>query len=152
MNSTEGAEIETVEENPAELGSGPSSNSHRPIHYTRSVPQFIEERRIHHLQVEELDGRRSRSHSEPLTREAVKIAQQLRQASDLFNTNYEYSSSPTTKREFSHYRKNSSRRITVGGTGGEKLRQELHKMLRANGNGDVSMFDSNPLPLEGTPV
>lgn len=145
MTSTEGT--------PGELGSRSSSNSHRPIHYTQSVPTFIEERRIHHLQAEELDGRRSRSHSEPLTREAVKIAQELRRASDLFITNYELSPSPTTKREFSHYRKSSSRRITVGGSGGDALRQELSQMLQSNGDAKRFEFlDPNPLPLEGTPV
>lgn len=105
------------------------------------------------MQAEELDGRRSRSHSEPLTREAVKIAQELRRASDLFITNYELSTSPTTKREFSHYRKSSSRRITVGGSGGDALRQELSQMLQSNGDAKRFEFmDPNPLPLEGTPV
>jgi len=148
MDSNEGASAKN--ENPrAQLAStGSSSNSHRPIHHTRSVPQFgVEGRRIHALQAEELDGRRSRSHSEPLTREALKIAQELRKVSDLFNTNYEISS-PTLKSGFS-YRRDKSRRVTVAGSGGESLRQELNQML---GNMDPSIFDDHPLPPEGTPV
>lgn len=148
MDSNEGAS--TTSENPrAQLApAGSSSNSHRPIHHTRSVPQFgVEERRIHALQAEELDGRRSRSHSEPLTREALKIASELRKVSDLFNTNYEISS-PTLKRGFS-YRRGKSRRVTLAGSGGESLRQEVNQMLD---NMDRSIFDSNPLPPEGTPV
>lgn len=148
-----GSMTSTDEESHGELGSPSSSNSHRPIHYTQSVPKFIEERRIHHLQTEELDGRRSRSHSEPLTRDAIKIAHELRRASDLFNTNYELSSSPTTKRDFSHYRKSSSRRITVAGSGGDVLRQELDQLFQSNGNVQSFTFkDPNPLPPEGTPV
>ena len=149
MDSIEGAS--TTNENPRAqhlAPAGSSSNSHRPIHHTRSVPQFgAEERRIHALQAEELDGRRSRSHSEPLTREALKIAQELRKVSDLFNTNYE-TSSPTLTRGFS-YRRYKSRRVTLAGSGGETLRQELNQML---GNMDPSIFDNNPLPPEGTPV
>ena len=148
MDSNEGAS--TTNENPcAQLASAESSsNSHRPIHQTRSVPQFgVEERRIHALQAAELDGRRSRSHSEPLTREALKIAHELRKVSDLFNTNYEISS-PTLRRGFS-YRRGKSRRVTLGGSGGESLRQEVNQMM---GNMDRSIFDSNPLPPEGTPV
>ena len=148
MDSNEGAS--TTSENPrAQLApAGSSSNSHRPIHQTRSVPQFgAEERRIHALQAEEFDGRRSRSHSEPLTREALKIAHELRKVSDLFNTNYEISS-PTLKSAFS-YRRGTSRRVTLAGSGGETLRQEVNQML---GNMDPSIFDSNPLPPEGTPV
>lgn len=149
MDSTEGAA--GTEENPgAQVAPGSSSNnSHRPLHHTSSVPHFgIEERRIHLLQVEELDGRRSRSHSEPLTLEAVKIAQRLRKASDLFATYYEISS-PTVKREFSNYRRDKSRRITLAGSGGESLRQEVNQALAYRPR-DVSMFD--PLPPEGTPV
>lgn len=146
MDSTEGAA--GTEENPgAQLAPGSSSNSHRPLRHTSSVPHFgIEERRIHLLQVEEFDGRRSRSHSEPLTLEAVKIAQKLRKASDLFATNYEISS-PTVKREFNSYRRHKSRRITLAGSGGESLRQEVNQALAYR---DVSMLD--PLPPEGTPV
>ena len=144
MDSIEGAS--SANENLAQAGS--SSNSHRPIHHTRSEPRFgFEERRIHAIQAEEVDGRRSRSHSEPLTRDALKIAQQLRKVSDLFNTNYEMSS-PTSKTGFS-YRRNTSRRVTLAGSGGESLRQELNQML---GNMDPTIFDSNPLPPEGTPV
>ena len=148
MDSNEDASAKN--ENPrAHLSpAGSSSNSHRPIHHTRSFPHFgVEEKRIHALQAEELDGRRSRSHSEPLTREALKIAQELRKVSDLFNTNYEMSS-PTLKRGFS-YRRDKSRRVTVAGSEGESLRQELNQML---GNMDTSTFDDNPLPPEGTPV
>ena len=147
MNSNEGASA--TDENPGtQLASGSSSNSHKPIHHTRSVPYFdVEERRIHRLQAEELDGRRSRSHSEPLTREALKIAQELRKVSDLFNTNYEISS-PTLKRGYS-YRRYKTRRVTLAGSGGESLRQELNQML---GNRDPSIFEKNPLPPEGTPV
>ena len=148
MDSNEGGSA--TNENPhAQLApAGSSSNSHRPIHHTRSEPRFgVEGRRIHALQAEELDGRRSRSHSEPLTREALKIAQELRKVSDLFNTNYEISS-PTLKSAFS-YRRGTSRRVTLAGSGGESLRQEVNQML---GNMDPSIFDSNPLPPEGTPV
>lgn len=148
MSTNEGSSA--TDENPgAQLAPGSSSNnSHRPIHHTRSVPHFgIEERRIHLLQAEELDGRRSRSHSEPLTREALKIAQELRKVSDLFNTNYEISS-PTLKRGFS-YRRYKSRRVTLAGSGGESLRQEVNQML---GDRNPSIFDDNPLPPEGTPV
>lgn len=151
MNSTEGAAA--TEENPGYLLAPESSsnNSHKPLHHTRSEPQFLcEEKRIRDLQVEEFEGRRSRSHSEPLTREAIKIAQELRKVSDLFNTNYELVSSPTTKREFNSYRKEKSRRVTVAGSGGESLRQELNQVLRAHG--DFSTFDPIPLPPEGTPV
>ena len=146
MNPSEGVEgAAPTEENPNAQVLAPGSNyTHKPLHHTSSVPHFgIEERRIHLLQVEEFDGRRSRSHSEPLTREAVKIAQELRRASDLFCTNYEISS-PTVKREFQSYRRGSSRRVTVAGSGGESLRNELHQMLAERG--------LNPLPLEGTPV
>lgn len=144
MNSTEGAA--PSEQNPgAQLAAGSTSDSHKPIHHTSSVPHFgIEERRIHRLQVDEFDGRRSRSHSEPLTREAVKIAQELRKASDLFNTNYEVSS-PTVKRGFRSYPHDKSRRATLAG--GESLRQEINQVL---GNKYASMW--NPLPPEGTPV
>lgn len=143
MNPSEGA-APTDEDPGAQLLTPGSNYTHRPLHHTSSVPQFgIEERRIHRLQLEEFDGRRSRSHSEPLTREAVKIAQELRRASDLFCTIYEVSS-PTVKREFQSSRRGSSRRVTVGGAGGESLRNELHQMLAERG--------LNPLPLEGTPV
>ena len=148
MDSNEGAPAENENSRAQLAPAGSSSNSHRPIHHTRSVPRFfVEERRIHTLQFEELDGRRSRSHSEPLTREALKIAQELRKVSDLFNTNYEISS-PTLKSGF-RYRRDKSRRVTLAGSGGESLRQELNQMLS---NMDTSTFDDNPLPPEGTPV
>jgi len=150
MDSNEAEGASATNENPrAQLApAGSSSNSHKPIHQTRSVPHFgVEERRIQALQAEEFDGRRSRSHSEPLTREALKIAQELRKVSDLFYTNYEISS-PTMKRGFI-YRRDKNRRVTLAGSGGESLRQELNQML---GKMDTSMFENNPLPPEGTPV
>ena len=120
-------------------------NVHRPLSHNKSVPSFKDER-IYQLQVID-EGRRSRSHSEPLTREAAIIAQQLRKASDLFNTNYE-TLIPERRREFVRRRWDRSRRVTVGGTGGESLRQEINQALRANGG----MFGYNPTPPEGTPV
>lgn len=119
-------------------------NLPKPLSHNKSVPSFRDER-IYHLQVDE--GRRSRSHSEPLTREAVKIAQELRRASDLFNTNYE--ALTPVRKEFNTRRYDKSRRITLGGSGGELLRQEVSQALRAN----MDMFPGyNPIPPEGTPV
>lgn len=116
----------------------------KPPSYNKSVPSFLDER-IFHLQMDE--GRRSRSHSEPLTREAVMIAQQLRKASDLFNTNYETFS--PVRREFDTKRRGKSRRITLGGSVGESLRQEVNQALLANRD---SFPGFNPIPPEGTPV
>lgn len=141
------AETEQTTENPESDSCNDlrfNFDSHKPLSYTKSVPSFLGER-IHHLQLGE--GRRSRSHSEPLTREALKIAQELRKASDLFNTNYE-AFSPVRK-EFVIRRRDKSRRITLGGSGGESLRQEVHQALQANKD---NFPGYNPIPPEGTPV
>lgn len=110
----------------------------KPLHYTQSAPSFRDERLL-------LDGRRSRSQSEPLTRDAVKIAMELRRASDLFNTNY--LSSPVRK-SFAKTRE-KSRRITVAGADGESLRQEVNEAMKANID---SFYRHNPISPEGTPV
>ena len=141
------AETEQTTGNPENDSSGDlrfNFDSHKPLSYTKSVPSFLGER-IHHLQV--VEGRRSRSHSEPMTREALKIAQELRKASDLFNTNYEALS--PVRREFVSRQRYKSRRITLGGSGGESLRQEVHQALQAN-MGNFPGY--NPIPPEGTPV
>ena len=113
-------------------------DGHKPLHYTQSAPSFRDERLL-------LDGRRSRSQSEPLTRDAVKIAMELRKASDLFNTNYLLS---PVRRSFAKTRE-KSRRITVGGAVGESLRQEVNEALNANMD---SFPGYNPVSPEGTPV
>ena len=118
-------------------------NVHKPLQYTKSTPSFVKDERLHFLRDE---GRRSRSQSEPLTREAVKIAEELRRASDLFNTSYE-ASSPTRRASFK--KREKSRRITVGGSAGESLRQEVNEAIRANSG---SFPGYNPVPPEGTPV
>lgn len=116
-------------------------NVPRPLGHNRSVPSFLDER-LQYLQVDE--GRRSRSHSEPLTREAVKIAQELRKVSDLFNTNYQ--ALTPVRKEFESRRRDKSRRITLGGSQGDSLRHEVNQALRASG------YSVNPTPPEGTPV
>ena len=116
-------------------------NVPRPLGHNRSVPSFLDER-LQYLQVDE--GRRSRSHSEPLTREAVKIAQELRKVSDLFNTNYQ--ALTPVRKEFESKRRDKSRRITLGGSQGDSLRHEVNQALRASG------YSVNPTPPEGTPV
>lgn len=113
-------------------------DGHKPLHYTKSAPSFRDERLL-------LDGRRSRSQSEPLTRDAIKIAMELRKASDLFNTNY--LSSPVRK-SFAKTRE-KSRRITVAGADGESLRQEVNEAMKANID---SFYRHNPISPEGTPV
>lgn len=111
---------------------------HKPLHYTQSAPSFRDERML-------LDGRRSRSQSEPLTRDAIKIAMELRRASDLFNTNY--LSSPV-RMSFAKTRE-KSRRVTVAGADGESLRQEVNEAMKANID---SFYRHNPISPEGTPV
>lgn len=116
-------------------------NVPRPLGHNRSVPSFLDER-LQYLQVDE--GRRSRSHSEPLTREAVKIAQELRKVSDLFNTNYQ--ALTPVRKGFEIRRRDKTRRITLGGSQGDSLRHEVTQALRASG------YSVNPTPPEGTPV
>ena len=139
-SATEGQETLGVPKNDSN-NSRFNFDFHKPLSHNKSVPSFMDER-IYYLQVDE--GRRSRSHSEPLTREAVKIAQELRKASDLFNTTYETFSPVRRER-----RRDKSRRITLGGSGGEMLRQEVNQALRANRD---SFPGFNPIPPEGTPV
>lgn len=110
----------------------------KPLHYTQSAPSFRDERLL-------LDGRRSRSQSEPLTRDAINIAMELRRASDLFNTNY--LSSPV-RMSFAKTRE-KSRRVTVAGADGESLRQEVNEAMKANID---SFYRHNPISPEGTPV
>ena len=124
---------------------GGNSTGHKPLHYTQSMPIIAEERRNEHLQLYE--GKRSRSQSEPLSREAVKIAHQLRRASDLFNISYDVPTcrSPTTRSGMSAHSKH--RRITVSGYDGESLAQEVRQALTATTN------ECSPAsPLDGTPV
>jgi hypothetical protein len=60
-----------------------TSNTHKPLHATKSSPAF---RSMEYLEVQqaEFEGNRSRSSSAPLSAEAVTVARELRKASDIF--------------------------------------------------------------------
>lgn len=118
---------------------GKPGQQHKPLHLTKSDPSFRGSSPM--LNVEEFEGRKSRSQSAPLSIEAVQVARQLKRASDLFHDNYVLGEKKKIERR---------RRLTVSGSHGESLQNDIRMALGLKGiNANRHSLGS---PLEGTPV
>ena len=109
--------------------------AHKLLSYTKSSPAFHSMEYLEVQQVQQLgsDGQRSRSSSAPLTREALKVAQDLRKASDNF-----------VKAKLGVQATRKRRRITLGSFMSSSIEKEVNQATINEGN-DIS-------PLHGTPV
>ena len=103
-----------------------------------------------------LDGQRSRSHSAPLTLEALAIAKELQRVSDQFNTKY------FQKKKSSEHRKDKQRRKTIAAYERASIQQEFDRLLwKESGYDNVvsveelrrsSQENILEIPEDGTPV
>lgn len=120
--------------NAVENNSAKSTPLHKPLHYTKSHPQF---RSMDYLvvKIQEEDGRRSRSNSAPLSLEAIKVDHGLRAASDNF-----YAAKRMAKRV---------RRRTLGSFMQESIEKEMMQATLAE---EEEEEEQNITPLLGTPV
>lgn len=112
-----------------------STPAHRALHYTKSSPTFHS---MEYLTVKNqeilLEGQRSRSNSAPMSREAMKVAKDLREASDYFFN-------VRAKRKVV----SRQRRRTLGSFMHQSIEKEL---LQAT----LQEEDESGIPLLGTPV
>ena len=103
-----------------------------------------------------LDGQRSRSHSAPLTMEALAIAKELQKVSDKFNSSYMY------RKRGNEHRKDKQRRKTVSACERSAIQREFDRSLwKESGYENIvsaeelrrsSRENILEIPEDGTPV